>query len=77
MALFTKKVVSYNEIPKNVLEGHWIQHYPFEDYVEVHIDPTNNDDPVSNWLETTYPELIDEDSFFIYMDEPSNKVNEL
>lgn len=35
--------------------------------VEVHLDD-DEDDKLSMWLKEKYPELVDEDSFYIEMD---------
>lgn len=63
----TKKVVSYCEIPEELTEGHWISEYMNGCFVEVHLDD-DEDDKLSMWLKEKYPELIDEDSFYIEMD---------
>lgn len=64
----TKKVVSYCEIPEGIIpEGHWINEHGCDAYVECHIDD-DEDDELSVWLKETYPELIDEESFFIHLD---------
>lgn len=68
MALITKKVVNCSEIPSEMIDGHWIKRNLIEAYVEVHLDDMDDEDSVGNWLGTTYPELIEEDSFFVYMD---------
>lgn len=64
----TKFVVSYCEIPEDLLEGHWIQEHSCDSYVECHIENEEEHDPVSKWLSENYPELKDEESFFIHMD---------
>lgn len=63
----TKKVVSYCEIPEELTEGHWISEYMNGCFVEVHLDD-DEDDKLSMWLKEKYPELVDEDSFYIEMD---------
>lgn len=63
----TKKVVSYCEIPEELTEEHWISEYMNGCFVEVHLDD-DEDDKLSMWLKEKYPELIDEDSFYIEMD---------
>jgi hypothetical protein len=68
MALEIKKVVNVSEVPEELTKDHWIKRNLIETYVEVHIDPSDNEDSVGDWLGNTYPELIEEDSFFIYMD---------
>ncbi len=71
MALKTiiKKVVSFCEIPEEVTENHWINEHHNDAFVEVHIDTeTHVPDKIQDWLVKNYPELIEEDSFFIHMD---------
>jgi len=63
----TKKVISYCEIPEKLTEKHWISEHHCDAYVEVHLD-NSQDDNLSLWLKETYPELVDEDSFFIHID---------
>ena len=65
----TKKVISYCEIPEGIItENHWINHNSCDAYVEVHMDDTADADPLDTWIRETYPELIDEESFFIHVD---------
>lgn len=68
LTTITKKVVSYSEIPTNLTKDSWINEQNVA-YLEVHLDgeETGKDD-LSNWLSEKYPELIDEDSFYIHMD---------
>lgn len=64
----TKKVVSYSEIPEGLIpEDHWINEQEWNTYVECHIDD-DEDDELSIWIKKTYPELVDEESFFIHLD---------
>ena len=62
----TGKVVSYCEIPEEITEGHWISEYMNGCFVQVHLE--DDDDALSNWLKETYPELIDEEAFYIEID---------
>jgi len=64
----TKKVVSYTEIPKEFTNNHWINERSDVEYVEVHIEDEGETDSLTDWLTENYPELKDEDSFFIHMD---------
>ena len=67
----TKKVVSYCEVPEGIIpEDHWVNHYGCDAYVEVHMEDEDSEDPdpLDTWLRTTYPELVDEESFFIHLD---------
>ena len=65
----TKKVVSYCEIPEGLIdEGHWINHHGQDAYVEVHIDTEESRDELDKWLIENYPELEQEESFFIHLD---------
>ena len=63
----TGKVVSYCEIPEEITEGHWISEYMNGCFVQVHLEE-DEDDALSNWLKETYPELIEEESFYIEID---------
>jgi hypothetical protein len=67
MALETKKVLNFSEIPNTLSVGHWLGRNLYESYVEIHLDEEVEDD-LGEWIVDTYPELIEEDSFFIYMD---------
>lgn len=62
-----KYVVSYCEIPEDLLEDYsWITESQLDSYVEAHID--DEEDLLTQWLLERYPELKDEESFFIHMD---------
>jgi len=63
----TKKVLSLSEIPEDIREGHWIDGEEQTLYVEVHVED-GEDDLVDIWIKRFYPELVDEDSFFIHID---------
>ena len=64
-----KLVVSYCEIPEGLIdEGHWINHHGQDAYVEVHLEDEGNRDDLDNWLIENYPELLEEESFFIHLD---------
>jgi len=63
----TKLVVSYSEIPKELTANHWINQVEDIERIEVHIDD-EEPDPLTSWLIDNYPELKDEESFFIHMD---------
>ena len=69
----TKKVVSYCEIPEGIIsEGHWLNQHGCDAYIEYHLEDDIEDiiegDELDDWLRETYPELIDEESFFIHLD---------
>lgn len=65
----TKFVVNYSEIPTDLAENNWINGRKDVAYLEVHIDGEDSgEDALSNWLSKTYPELVEEDSFYIHMD---------
>lgn len=69
----TKKVVSYCEIPEEIIpEGHWLNQHGCDAYIECHLEEDELDvtkrDKLDAWLRETYPELIDEKSFFIHLD---------
>ena len=63
----TGKVVSYCEIPEEITEGHWMSGNMNGCFVQVHLEE-DEDDALSNWLKETYPELIEEESFYIEID---------
>lgn len=63
-----KYVVSYCDIPQDITKGHWINENYCNSYVEVHLDDEPTDDLLDNWLMEHYPELKDEESFFIHLD---------
>lgn len=64
----TKYVVSYSEIPEELLEDYsWISESQLDSYIEAHVDE-EEEDLLSQWLLERYPELKDEESFFIHMD---------
>ena len=67
LATITGKVISYCEIPSELTEDHWISDYPPDAYVQVHIEG-EGEDKVSKWILNKYPELKDEDYFFIHID---------
>lgn len=63
------KVLKFTEIPQELTEEHWLEdHYP-DSYVQVHIDDDlSQNDEVDKWIRQNYPELVDEDYFFIHID---------
>jgi hypothetical protein len=63
----TKKVISYCEIPEELTEGHWISEHHNDAFVEVHLDD-EEEDGLSLWIKENYPELVNEESFFIHID---------
>lgn len=63
----TKKVLSYSEIPENIEKPFWIEHSSAKSFVECHLDDTSDSD-LSKWIIENYPELKDEESFFIEID---------
>lgn len=67
LATITGKVVSYCEIPEELTSNHWISEYYPDSYVQVHIEG-EDEDKVSKWILNKYPELKDEDYFFIHID---------
>ncbi len=62
-----KLVVSYCEIPEDIKKPDWIEEASNDAYVECHLDG-DNESPLDEWLVATYPELKEEDSFFIHID---------
>ena len=67
LATITGKVVSYCEIPEELTSNHWISEYYPDSYVQVHVEE-EDEDKVSKWILNKYPELKDEDYFFIHID---------
>ena len=63
----TKKVVSYCEIPEEIIKPSWIEEAECDVYVEYHLEGTP-DGGLDTWLMENYPELAEEDSFFIHID---------
>lgn len=64
-----KLVVSYCEIPDGIIDDdHWLNEHRCDAYVECHLDDEPIEDLLDNWLIENYPELKDEESFFIHMD---------
>ena len=70
LVTITGKVVSYCEIPEELTEDHWVSDYPPDAYVQVHIEQEGEEemDKISEWIVEKYPELMDEDFFFIHVD---------
>ena len=70
LVTITGKVVSYCEIPKELTSNHWISDYYPDSYVQVHIEQEDEAevDKVSEWILNKYPELKDENYFFIHVD---------
>lgn len=64
----TKKVLSYCEIPQELTEKHWISEHHCDAFVECHLDASTDLDELDMWILEHYPELKDEDSFFIHLD---------
>lgn len=68
-----KKVVNYNDIPKEVLgdfsfglyRGEFSQECPT--YLEVHFEEEDNS-PLDEWFKKTHPDLVKEESFLICFD---------
>jgi hypothetical protein len=63
----TKKVLSYSEIPEELTKDSWLSKKSMGSLVECHLDDDNNNE-LDNWILKNYPELKDEESFFIEMD---------
>ena len=70
LVTITGKVVSYCEIPEELTEDSWVSNYPPDAYVQVHIAQEGEEemDEISEWIVEKYPELMDEDFFFIHVD---------
>ena len=70
LVTITGKVVSYCEIPEELTSDHWISEYSTNSYIQVHIEQEDEAevDKVSEWILNKYPELKDENYFFIHVD---------
>lgn len=68
-----KKVINYNDIPKevlgdfsfNLMRGEFAQQCPT--YLEVHFEEEDNS-PLDIWFKETHPDLVKEESFLICFD---------
>ena len=68
-----KKVINYNDIPKevlgdfefNLMRGDFAQQCP--SYLEVHFEEEDNS-PLDIWFKETHPDLVKEESFLIVFD---------
>ena len=66
-----KKVINYNDIPKevlgdfsfNLMRGEFAQQC--QTYLEVHIDDKEDNTPLDEWFRKEYPELVEGGSFLI------------
>ncbi len=67
----TKYVIPLTDIPFKLIKNHWLSLYPEHAFVEVHIDEIKTEDPFDAWIEEKYPQLKDEESFFIHINEPT------
>ena len=69
-----KKVINYNDIPKevlgdfsfNLMRGEFAQQCPT--YLEVHIDDKEDNTSLDEWFKETHPDLVKEKSFLICFD---------
>ena len=65
----TKFVIPFDTIPQELVKEHWILKYPQHAFAEVHIDDEDEeeDDALTKWIKKEYPELKDQNSFFIHI----------
>ena len=68
LTTITKKVLALSEIPEELREDHWLGDVNDVNYLEAHIDDEDEDDAITDWILEKYPELKDEESFFIHID---------
>lgn len=63
------KVVSYCDIPEELVEDHWLSEGSCDSYIPYSLssNPKYGKDELDKWLEEEYPELIDT-SFLIHLD---------
>lgn len=64
----TKKVVKYSNIPEELTEPSWLSEKPTGTLVECHLDNIEPFEPLDLWFLENYPELFEEESFFIKID---------
>lgn len=64
----TKKVLSYSEIPTNIEKPNFIEEAENGSFIECHLDDSTLNNELDDWILKNYPELKDEESFFIEID---------
>lgn len=64
----TKKVLSYSEIPNNIDVPEFIVNADDGLLIECHLDDSTLNNELDDWILKNYPELKDEESFFIEID---------
>lgn len=64
----TKKVLNYSEIPNNIDVPEFIVNADDGLLIECHLDDSTLNDELDDWILKNYPELKDEESFFIEID---------
>lgn len=66
MALTTTslKTLHFSEIPAELTKDSWLEGYKDVDLLQVHIDDEESDE-LTAWITEKYPELKEEESFFI------------
>ena len=63
----TLKVLNFSEIPEDIRKDNlYLSTAEKGLHYQVHID--NNNTPDDDWIKETYPELIEEESFLLYID---------
>lgn len=63
----TKKVLSYCEIPEDIDKPFWIENASSDSFIQCHLNDDKNNE-LDSWIIENYPELKDEESFFIEID---------
>lgn len=63
----TKKVISYSEIPEELTENSWLSEKS-NGFYECHLDNVEPFKLLDEWFLENYPELFEEESFFIKID---------
>lgn len=61
------RVVSYCDIPEELVAGTWLEEYQPGCYIECHIDEEEEMNELDNWLISNYPG-IEKETFFIEID---------
>lgn len=64
----TKKVINRSNIPEEFTRFAWFNVYAKDSLVEAHISDQGEHDGLHKWFLENYPELEDEESFFIKID---------
>lgn len=67
LTITSLKTLHFSEIPEELTKDSWLEGYKDVELLQVHIDG-NESDPLTDWVTEKYPELKEEESFFIKFD---------